>query len=298
MISPMNIQPGLNIPSEWERIDLSGLEGVLLVVGANDTGKSTFARYLFERLRSQRDPGQVAFLDGDPGQASLGPPATLTVSTTLPEGDAFASGESVRRYFIGAISPRGHFLPMLVGAARLAQAAFEGGARLLIQDTCGFIDPQAGALALKQAEIDLLRPAMVFALQREQELEALLMPLRRSRRTRLSIVKPAKAVLARNPAERRLHRQERFSLYFHNTLRLEADWSRLAVWPAPRFSLNRLVGLDDRAGFTLGLGIVVDINRPSRRITLLTPLASLQGVTAIRLGDLALDPQSFTERKI
>jgi polynucleotide 5'-kinase involved in rRNA processing len=138
----------------------------------------------------------------------------------------------------------------------------------------------------------------VFALQREQELEALLVPLRLSRRTRLTLIQPASGVKARGPDERRLHRQERFRLYFHNSRRLEIDWSRLAVWPVPRFSLNRLMALEDQAGFTLGLGIVVEINRPSRRITLLTPLASLHGVTALRLGDLTLDPQSFREIKI
>jgi polynucleotide 5'-hydroxyl-kinase GRC3/NOL9 len=291
-------QTGLTIPAQWERIDLSGLHGVLMVVGANDTGKSTFARYLFGRLRNQEATGRVAFLDGDPGQTSLGPPATLTVSTQLPQAADFVSGESVRRYFIGATSPRGHFLPMLVGAARLAQAAFDGGARLLVQDTCGFIDPLAGALALKQAEIDLLQPAMVFALQRAHELEALLLPLGRSRPTRLAIVPPALAVQARSPGERRAYRQGRFAQYFHNSLRLEIDWSRLAVWPVPRFSLNRLVALEDQAGFTLGLGIVVEINRPRRGITLLTPLASLRDVTALRLGELALDPQTFTDTKI
>jgi polynucleotide 5'-hydroxyl-kinase GRC3/NOL9 len=294
----MNFQADLDIPEEWERIDLSGLHGVLMVVGANDTGKSTLAYYLFERLQGLEPAGSVAFLDGDPGQASLGPPATLTVSARLPPGAEFAAGQSVRRYFIGATSPRGHFLPMLVGAARLAQSAFMRDARLLVLDSSGFIDPQAGALALKQAEIELLQPAMVFALQREQELEALLLPLRRSRRARLVVFQPVPSIHRRSPIERRSNRQARFSLYFQKSVRLEVDWSALAVWPVPRFSLNRLVALEDQASFTLGLGIVVDINRPRRKITLLTPLASLHGVTALRLGDLALDPHTFMDMKI
>jgi polynucleotide 5'-hydroxyl-kinase GRC3/NOL9 len=294
----MKLQPGMEIPAEWERIDLEGLQGVLMVVGANDTGKSTFARYLFARLQRQEGRGRVAFLDGDPGQASLGPPATLTVSMMLPGGGAFPEGEGVCRYFIGSNSPRGHFLPMLVGAARLAQAAFDRGAYLLVHDTSGFIDPSAGALALKGAEIELLQPALVFALQRQQELEPLLLPLRRSQRTRLVVIQPAPVVQARNLAARRGHRQECFSRYFRHSVRLEADWSRLAVWPSPRFSLNRLVAFEDRRGFTLGLGIVVGIDRPRRSVTLQTPLESLQGVSSLRLGDLALDPHTFADLKI
>jgi polynucleotide 5'-hydroxyl-kinase GRC3/NOL9 len=293
----MNLHPTPDIPPEWASIDLTGLQGVLMVVGASDTGKSTFARYLFVRLLEEMGPNRVAFLDGDPGQASLGPPAAVTVSPRLPPGGAFAAGVGVRRYFIGDVSPRGHFLPMLVGAARLAQAAFDAGAALIVHDTSGFIDPQAGGLALKHAEIDLLQPAIVFALQRQQELEGLLIPLRRSQRTRLAVVRPVPVIQRRSPVERRNYRQERFSLYFQRSVRLEIDWSRLAVWPAPRFSLNRLAALEDQAGFTLGLGIVIEIDRPRHRLTLLSPLPSLQGVASLRLGDLALDPQTFLDSK-
>lgn len=294
----MKLQPGMEIPPEWESIDLTGLNGVVMVIGANDTGKSTFARYLLARLQDQELSGHVAFLDGDPGQASLGPPATLTVSDQLPESAQFAAGEGVRRYFIGDTSPRGHFLPMLVGAARLARAAFDAGAGLLIYDTSGFIDPQAGALALKKAELDLLQPAMIFALQRQRELEALLLSLRRSRWVRLTEVKPIPGIHRRSPDERRRYRQGRFSLYFQKSIRLEIDWSRLAIWPAPRFSLNRLVALEDQAGFTLGLGIVVKIDRQLHRITLLTPLVSMQAVSSLQLGGLALDPQTFLDMRI
>jgi polynucleotide 5'-hydroxyl-kinase GRC3/NOL9 len=294
----MKPHPGMDIPVEWERIDLAGLQGVLMVVGANDTGKSTFARYLFARLQDQEPAGQIAFLDGDPGQASLGPPTTLTVSARLPGDAGFVAGQGVRRYFIGDTSPRGHFLPMLVGAARLARAALDGGTGLLVYDTSGFIDPKAGALALKQAEMDLLQPAMVFALQHAQELEALLVPLRHARRARLAVVRPVPGINRRSPDERRRYRQERFRLYFRESARQEIDWSGLAVWPLPRFSLNRLVALDDQAGFTLGLGIVLEIDRPRHRITLLTPLESLERVSSLRLGELALDPQTFLDTKI
>jgi polynucleotide 5'-hydroxyl-kinase GRC3/NOL9 len=294
----MKLQPGVKIPAEWESIDLTGLRGVLMVVGANDTGKSTFASYLLARFQDQELSGHIAFLDGDPGQARLGPPATLTVSARLPADAGFAAGEGVRRYFIGDTSPRGHFLPMLVGAARLARLAFDDGANLLVYDTSGFIDPQAGALALKQAEVELLQPAIIFALQRERELDGLLIPLRRAGHVRLVLVKPVSEILRRSPDERRRYRQGRFSLYFQKSARQEIDWSRLAVWPAPRFSLNRLVALEDQAGFTLDLGIVVEIDRPHQRITLLTPLASLQGVSSLRLGELALDPQTFLDIRI
>ena len=75
----------IDVPPAWQE-GLSGdLHGALLVIGAPDTGKSTFARFLYGRLNARGQ--RVAYLDGDPGQASLGPPATMTAALPL-EGDA------------------------------------------------------------------------------------------------------------------------------------------------------------------------------------------------------------------
>ena len=66
------------LPGIWSELDLASLSGVLLVVGAPDTGKSTFARWLVDRLAQVGQP--VALLDGDVGQSSLGLPTTLTLA--------------------------------------------------------------------------------------------------------------------------------------------------------------------------------------------------------------------------
>lgn len=298
------------IPAAWEKITVSDLSGIVMVIGAPDVGKSTFARYLFRRLsadfasqqKSQQPDAhskiRAAYLDGDPGQSQFGPPTTMTLCFHLPSnGDYLPIGEA-RRYFIGSISPRGHMLPMLVGAARLSQAAFEAGAQCVVYDTSGLIDPSQGGQALKQAKIDLLRPALVVAIQREQELEPILMPLRRSRRVRLITLEPSLAVRRRDSANRQKHRRTQFASYFASSHERVVDWSSTAVFPLPRFSLNRLVAFEDIAGLTLGLGIVIQIDRPSRRVTLLTPLLDLKPVNALRLGDIALNPQGFSESKL
>ena len=45
----------MDILPEWESIDPTKLRGTLLVVGASDVGKSTFAQYLYGRLRKPPD---------------------------------------------------------------------------------------------------------------------------------------------------------------------------------------------------------------------------------------------------
>ncbi len=58
----------LDIPSSWQRLDEKLLTGVVIVIGSTDAGKSTFVRYLAEKVRNQRI---VAVIDGDIGQTAM-----------------------------------------------------------------------------------------------------------------------------------------------------------------------------------------------------------------------------------
>jgi polynucleotide 5'-hydroxyl-kinase GRC3/NOL9 len=299
----MSTRPVQILP-EWRALKLDERSGVLLVVGATDTGKSTFARYLFAQLRSQGR--KAAFFDGDPGQSSLGPPATLTLTfdPDLPAGLQVGDGlhhpapALVWRYFIGSITPQGHMLPVLVGAARLVQAAQNAGAEVVIYDTSGLVEPAKGGLALKNAKLDLLRPSAVFAIQREKELEPLLIPLRRSQRAQLIELRPSPAVTPRDASARRQHRARQFAAYFSSARPVDLEWSRIAVFPYPAFQLHRLAAFEDVLGFTLGLGIVLSMDGPRRQVRLLTPLRSLAGVNAVRLGDVLVNPETFQDERV
>jgi polynucleotide 5'-hydroxyl-kinase GRC3/NOL9 len=279
------------IPPEWEQIDLQELNGVLMLIGAPDTGKSTFARFLYQRLTAA---GRLpAYLDGDPGQSSLGPPATITA--TLPAGNNFPPSGLHRRWFIGAVSPVRHMLPLLTGIARLTRAMQEFGAGAVIYDTAGLIDPRVGGCNLKWAEIDLLRPSVIFAFQRTDELRPLLAPLRR-RSLRLVELTPAAAIRRRDTLSRRQHRVRMFRAHFVGARDLTTTWpSALAIYPAAAaLQPGRLLALEDTDGFTAALAIV----RESRRgkSILHTPAASLDKIESLRVGDLLVDPDTFIER--
>jgi polynucleotide 5'-hydroxyl-kinase GRC3/NOL9 len=288
--------PKTDIPPDWKQIDLTRVKGTLLVVGAPDVGKSTFSRHIFQSVHA--GAGRVAYLDGDPGQGSLGPPTTMTLSLGELGNDDFPTSSRVFRVFVGAVSPTGHMLQVLVGAARLVQAAYENGAQVVIYDTTGLIDPAQGGAHLKQSKIDLLRPSALFAIQLRQELEYLLRPLRLSSRTHVVELRPSPAVQWRDPPARRAYRAERFVRYFANAHAISLNWGQMAVFPAPHFSLNRLVALEDGEGFTLGLGIVSNFERKTRQVTLLTPLEPLDNIDAIHVGDVEVDPQTFEDRPI
>jgi polynucleotide 5'-hydroxyl-kinase GRC3/NOL9 len=284
----------IEVPPAWEQITTSALSGVILVVGAPDTGKSTFAHYLYRHLCARHE--RVGFVDGDTGQATLGPPTTMTLALNAPGNAAFPPAGLRYRAFVGDVTPKGHMLPTLVGAHRLVRKAREEGASAIVLDTTGLIDPAQGGGELKRAKVDLLQPAAVVGIQHRDELEYLLLPLRLGRRTRVIDLPASKAAQRRGPSTRQEHRAAQFRRYFADAHSLEVAWPRLAVFPRPAFTPHRLVALEDKEGFVLALGIVTASD--SNKVVLHTPLASLDGVNAVRLGDLALDSRTFQEARI
>lgn len=282
-----------DIPSPWEELDLARLSGTIMIVGASDVGKSTFSRYLFKRLCKMHP--RVAYLDGDPGQSTLGPPATMTLAVAKNGEDVFPPKGRRWRKFVGSVSPVGNMLAVLTCAARLVETAREAGVQAVIYDTTGLVEPSRGGIHLKLAKMDLLRPAVLFALQREQELQNLLLPLRRRRGIFVSEFSPSPAAQRRATSVRKAHRAAQFSQYFAEGSQLRVNWTKFAVLPAPRFSLHRLVALEDADGFTIGLGIVVQIDRFYRQVMLHTPVDTLNGVDVIRLGDLVVDPLTYED---
>jgi polynucleotide 5'-hydroxyl-kinase GRC3/NOL9 len=291
----------IRVPPAWREIAWEELRGVVLVVGAPDTGKSTLARYAVGRMGAAGIG--AGWLDGDPGQSALGPPATMTLAPAAaleddpPGENPFPSGDAVHRFFVGALSPAGHMLRMVVGARRLADVSAETGLDAVVHDTSGMVDPDRGGLYLKHALVDLLRPGAIVALQRDGEMESFLEPLRRRAMTVLSLPRPDGA-RSRKRDQRRRHRVRRFRRYFAGAGSMEVRWPELAVLPRPRFDRHRLVALEDADGLALGLGIIEEHDREQDRLLVRTPLESADGAETLRVGDVRVDPESFRHRPV
>lgn len=286
----------VEIPPAWEHLTVSSLGGVILIVGAPDTGKSTFARMLYRHLHAHHE--RVAFVDGDMGQATLGPPATMTLAMGEVGDDSFPPAGCRFRAFVGDVTPRRHMLPTLVGAHKLVQKARQENTTALVFDTTGLVDPAQGGGELKRAKVELLQPTTVIGIQRSGELEHLLPALRRSGRTRVVDLPASKAVQRRDPPRRQAHRTAQFRRHFEDAQALVVEWQHLSVFPWPSFTPHRLVALEDCAGFALALGIVIESDLSRATATLLTPLPSLAQVDAIHLGDIAVDPQTFHDSRL
>ncbi|MBI1987608.1 MAG: hypothetical protein HYS70_04605 [Nitrospinae bacterium] len=288
----------------WELLEqIERHPGLTFVLGAAHSGKSTLAKFLVTRISQRRHV--TAYLDGDMGQSTLGPPAALNLALLQypfePTREPLENKDAlvVARYFIGSNAPGGHFLPLLVGLRKLTQRARQLGAEMVILDSTGFVSGGA-ARELKFQKIDLLSPQHLVALQHAGELEPILQPLEGRPGMRIHRLPVHPLARPKTLEERQANRSHKYSEYFRGRRLAGFNLQKIRVIgnasPLETYSSSAcadlkglLVGLNDAENFTLGMGILSHLDPRKGKITLWTPLSPLSGVRILRLGALKLD---------
>jgi polynucleotide 5'-hydroxyl-kinase GRC3/NOL9 len=282
------------LPPEWAHLGVENLRGTVMIVGASDTGKSTLARYLFQQLC--RQGVLAAYLDTDVGQSTLGLPTTLNLALASAPGDErFPPVGSPMCYFVGATTPRGYMLPTVIGAFRLQQKALALGAKAIVVDTTGLVDRAQGGKALKEWKIELLAPRVVIGLQRGNELEPILWPLRRDGRVQSVELRVSPHVLERTREARIARRRERLAQYFGGGQPRLVDLRRMPVYDLERLAVGALLSFQDAEGFSLALGVVEEADRLGGKVIARTPLPGLEGVASVRFGAVRWDLENRRE---
>ncbi len=341
----------LEILPEWERVAESILAqpGVVVLLGASDSGKTTLARILAERWRNAGRT--VGLVDGDIGQSSIGPPATIGLAIISPDLPLTPHPSPLSMYFVGSTSPPGHFLPHILGTQALVHTAIAQGAEIVLVDTTGLI-LGAVAASLKWHKLQAIRPQHVLALQRHRELEQILRLVEGRTEQDIHRLPVSPRVARRSHAVRRAFREERFGEYFASASQHGLEWKDLRfarLWlntgrrlgreelaalgvslqtmplyaeaegeeglvfvrgPFSRTALYQvrnalgvsdvlvvdveqlrgtLLGLHDRDGAFLALGILQDFNPESERLQVLSPLQDPGRVRTVAFGSLRLE---------
>ena len=262
----------------------------VLLVGGLDTGKSTLSRML---LRAGVDAGRPsAFLDGDIGQKTVGPPATISLKAVRSaadlEPDVLATADALS--FVGSTTPQGHLLPVVTGVVALAQRARQQGAEFLVADSGGLVSGITGQV-LKYHKVEMLRPDIVVGLQRGEELQPLLGVIQRFFSTEVVSLGVHPDVVPTSVEQRAENRESAMRLYF------SAELHRWRVKPTvfmpalpPMFNLAKLdrmlVGLSDGDGGYLGIGYL-EYGPEDGVLRLISPVA--EGPKALRLGSVRLE---------
>jgi polynucleotide 5'-hydroxyl-kinase GRC3/NOL9 len=235
----------LEILPEWERAAEAILErpGVVVLLGASDSGKTTLGRVLAWRWRAAGKV--VGLVDGDIGQSSIGPPTTVGLAMFPPNDPRTPSVSPLTMQFVGSTSPTGHFLALILGTQDLVRKAINRGAEIVLVDTTGMIVGSA-AVSLKWHKLSALEPRHVLALQREGELEPILRLVEGQVGLEIHRLPVFSRVTRRSHAVRRAFRAERFRGYFAAASHHDLDWKTLRF---TRLWLNtgRRLGRDELA---------------------------------------------------
>src|SRR5437868_9368344 len=95
----------------------AALTGTVALIGPPDSGKSTFALALANRLAEAGRPAAV--IDADVGQSEIGPPGAIGMARVERPVGALSEVRVRGLAFGGDISPFGHLMPVTLGTLLL-----------------------------------------------------------------------------------------------------------------------------------------------------------------------------------
>jgi polynucleotide 5'-kinase involved in rRNA processing len=270
------------------------LDGVVMVIGDAETGKTTLARML---LRDAVERGRtVAYVDGDVAAATVGPVGCvgLKVVSSVEDCDTLVVPDELR--FVGAVEPNGVVLPHVVAVAALIDIAKEK-ADLVICDTTGVVTGVVGQ-TLKYHLVELAQPALVIAIRRGAELDPVIAMLRRFLSTRVAEVEPPSNVVPVSPTDRQDMRAEALHANLgDDPPRWRVQTTVFAPTLPDGFDVSRLdgmlVGVQDELGRCLGLGVLEHVDGAVK-------VATRYGdeMRGLRLGSIRVDLDTFATSRV
>jgi polynucleotide 5'-hydroxyl-kinase GRC3/NOL9 len=278
----------ITIVPAWKKILEICPRGLIFVIGGLDRGKSTCVKWLInQHIMENR---RTAWVDCDVGQSTLGLPGTLNLVFMDFRNGAYLKLEAV--YFVGAVSPRGHMIPMIVGTGRLVERAKSLGAEAIVVDTTGMVSESSGGGALKQWKIEMLQPDLIVGIEKNFELFHILDPLENAGWPSMLRIPPSSAVMPRGPKVREARRNRRYHYYFQNATKLQIN-PAFPVFNPENACENTVLSLQDADGFSVALGIL--LKRELSGMEIITPLSDISKIYSLRFGKLKVDPVRLIE---
>ncbi len=262
---------GSTIPPSWrDAADvLVRTRGLAVILGDVDSGKSTLSTFLANTCIDHRV--QTSVIDGDVGQADIGPPTTTSSSTVNKHIVNLQELRPERSYFVGDTSPSS--IPdKLVQSITHLKDKIPTRSEITILNTDGWVREDE-AVEHKLKLLDRLRPDLVLALGLDHELDHIL-ELQKRPTLRLESSSFARR---RTREERKKAREEGYRRFLKNPIRLDLRLNtiKLRMFNAPKqqrldqTSMHKgtLVGILDETGELLSIGRIERIGNGIIRIT-------------------------------
>ncbi len=266
-----------------------GEHGVIMLIGAADTGKTTLARQLArDALASDRS---VAYIDADVAAATVGPPACVGLRYLGSPRDLTNLETADELRFVGSVHPQGVVLPHVVATAALVERA-RRQADFIVLDTTGVVAGVVGQ-TLKYHLMELCSPAVVIAMQRGTEMEPIVGMLKRFLGARIAKAEPAPDHIPLSPIERSEQRSKAFADALPTPLeRWRVQPTVFAPTLPEGFDVTKLegmlVGIQDGNGRCLGLGVIEHTEGTLRVAT-----RHGEAMRGLRLGSMRIDLDTY-----
>jgi polynucleotide 5'-hydroxyl-kinase GRC3/NOL9 len=203
------------IPPSWRK----ALEELLghqtkpvtsVMLGAVDSGKTSFCTYLINELLSAKQ--KVAVLDGDMGQSDIGPPCTIGYAfVEKPVTDLFDL-KAENAVFVGVTSPGNTADKVIEGLTSLEKEILSGCPDFVIVNTDGWVEGEEAA-KYKVKLVENLNPNIVFCIQQREELALIFNSLEKAKKV---IVDSPSQIRHRSREKRKSLRELGYVKYLRN----------------------------------------------------------------------------------
>jgi polynucleotide 5'-hydroxyl-kinase GRC3/NOL9 len=261
---------GSTIPTNWREGGdiLTQSRGLVVILGDVDVGKSSLSSYLANVCY---DHGiRTSIIDGDVGQADIGPPTTTSSSTVSNHILSLQELSPERSYFIGDTSPSSVQDKLVQSIVRLKDE-LSTGSEIMILNTDGWVREDE-AVKHKLQLLHSLRPNLVLGLSLDHELD----PILESQQCTTLRLEASSFARTRTREERKKAREEGYRRFLQNPKRLDLRLNtiKLRMFNKPRQQrINQastyngtLAGLLDEKGMLISIGRIVQIRNSIVRI--------------------------------
>jgi len=262
---------GSTIPQSWrDAADVLGRSrGCVVILGDVDSGKSTLCTYLANSCVDHRV--QTSIIDGDVGQADIGPPTTTSSSTVTKHIINLQEIRPERSHFIGDTSPASVPDKLIQSIAYLKDKS-STRSEITILNTDGWVREDE-AVRHKLRLLDSLRPDLVLTLSLNHELD----PILKLQKSPILQLETSSFARTRTREERKKVREEGYRRFLKNPkhLDLRLNTIKLRMFNAPKQQRldqatthrGTITGLLDEKGELLSIGRIERIGNGVVRVT-------------------------------
>lgn len=262
----------------------------IFMLGSVDVGKTYAVTSIANAFFAQGL--KVAVVDTDVGQSDIGPPCCIGMGIQEKELRTLLEVPVHSLCFIGNTSPNRYTHECVKGAAASVAKAKELGADIIIVDSTGWIEGEDAKL-FKLFEIKEIKPSLVIAIERENELRHIIINLN----TNVIKLPVSREVRSRSREERKALREEAYNRYFSNAKTRAFDPPAMA-WMLEEGTIMGLFYSDENE--IVGLGIFMNWDYEQGKVIVFTPVDDIETDIKMKTGAVKLikDNGRFKEGKV